>query len=260
MRARAPGLDEGKQTVREKVIFCWSGGKDSALALNRMLQNDRYEVTTLLTTCNEHFQRVSMHGVRLELLEQQANSIGLPLEKVFVSQRSSNEEYQQKMSDCLRAHKAQGVTGCVFGDIFLEDLKRWREDNLALVGMRGVFPLWKIDSRELIREFIALGFGSVVCCVNDGYLDESAVGRNIDEEFIQSLPAAVDPCGENGEFHSFAFAGPIFKEPVRFKVGEKVYRPLEVTHPGDSNSSYVCPSGSRPTRGFWFCDLLPVEG
>lgn len=250
----------GKQAVREKVIFCWSGGKDSALALNRMLQDDRYEVTTLLTTCNEHFQRVSMHGVRLELLEQQANSIGLPLEKVFVSQRSSNEEYQQKMSACMLAHRAQGVTSCVFGDIFLEDLKRWREDNLALVGMRGVFPLWKIDSRELIREFIALGFGSVVCCVNDGYLDENAVGRNIDEEFIQSLPAAVDPCGENGEFHSFAFAGPIFKEPVRFNVGEKVYRPLEGTHPGDSNSSYVCPSGSRPTRGFWFCDLLPVEG
>jgi uncharacterized protein (TIGR00290 family) len=245
--------------LKEKVIFCWSGGKDSALALNRIRADERYEVVALLTTCNEHFQRVSMHGVRLELLEHQAEAIGLPLEKVFVSQRSSNEEYQQKMSASLQAHKAQGVTACVFGDIFLEDLKRWREENLALVGMRGIFPIWKIDSRELIDEFIALGFGSVVCCVNDAYLDENAVGRNIDQSFIDSLPPNVDPCGENGEFHSFAFAGPVFKEPVHFTVGEKVYRPLEVTHPSDSNSTYVCAPGVRPTKGFWFCDLLPLE-
>ncbi len=243
--------------VKEKIIFCWSGGKDSALALNRILQDDRYEVTMLLTTCNEHFQRVSMHGVRLELLEQQAAAIGLPLEKVFVSQRSSNEEYQQKMSTCLLAHKARGVTGCVFGDIFLEDLKRWREENLARVGLHGIFPLWKNDSRKLIGEFIALGFGSIICCVNDAYLGEDAVGRNIDADFIATLPPEVDPCGENGEFHSFAFAGPVFKQPVRFKVGEKVYRSVEVTHPSDSNSSYVCPSRPRRTKGFWFCDLLP---
>ena len=245
--------------MKEKVIFCWSGGKDSALALNRIQADERYEVAALLTTCNEHFQRVSMHGVRLELLERQAEVIGLPLEKVFVSQRSTNEEYQEKMSACMLAHKAQGVTACVYGDIFLEDLKRWREENLAIVGMRGIFPLWKIDSRELIDEFIALGFGSVICCVNDAYLNEDAVGRNIDREFVDSLPTGVDPCGENGEFHSFAFAGPIFKKPVRFTVGDKVYRPLEVTHPSDSSSTYVCPPGVRPTKGFWFCDLLPVE-
>jgi uncharacterized protein (TIGR00290 family) len=212
-----------------------------------------------LTTCNEHFQRVSMHGVRLELLEQQAAAIGLPLEKVFVSQRSSNEEYQQKMSACLLAHKTRGVTACAFGDIFLEDLKRWREENLAKVGLRGIFPIWKVDSRQLIREFFVLGFGSVICCVNDAYLDETAVGRNIDEEFIRSLPANVDPCGENGEFHSFAFAGPVFKTPVRFKIGEKVYRPVEVSHPADSNSTYVCPASGQPaTKGFCFCDLLPA--
>ena len=242
---------------REKIIFCWSGGKDSALALNRILRDERYEVVSLLTTCNEHFQRVSMHGVRLELLDAQAEAIGLPLEKVFVSQRSSNEEYQQKMSACLLANKTRGVTGCVFGDIFLEDLKLWREENLARVGLHGIFPLWKIDSRELIREFITLGFGSVICCVNHAYLGEDAVGRNINAEFIASLPAEVDVCGENGEFHSFAFAGPVFKQPVRFKVGEKVYRPVEVTHPSASNSAYVCPSGPRRTKGFWFCDLLP---
>jgi uncharacterized protein (TIGR00290 family) len=242
--------------MKEKIVFCWSGGKDSALALNRILREGQHEVVCLLTTCNEHFQRVSMHGVRLELLERQAEAIGLPLEKIFVSQRSSNEEYQQRMSACLSAHKAQGVTGCAFGDIFLEDLKRWREENLAKMGMRGIFPIWKNDSRELIREFFTLGFGTVICCVNDAWLDETAVGRNIDEEFIRSLPANVDPCGENGEFHSFAFAGPVFKEPVKFKVGEKVYRPVEVTHPTDS--AYVCPSGPTATKGFWFCDLLPA--
>lgn len=246
--------------MKEKIVFCWSGGKDSALALNRIRKEGRYEVVSLLTTCNEHFQRVSMHGVRLELLERQAQSIGLPLEKVYVSQRSSNDEYQRKMSACLSAHQARGVTACAFGDIFLEDLKRWREDNLAHIGMRGIFPIWKEGSSDLMREFFALGFGTVICCVNDAYLDETAVGRNIDEEFIRSLPANVDPCGENGEFHSFAFAGPVFQAPVKFKVGEKVYRPVEVTHPVDvnSNSAYVCPTTSpRPTKGFWFCDLLP---
>lgn len=245
--------------MKEKIVFCWSGGKDSALALNRILHDERYEVISLLTTCNEHFQRVSMHGVRLELLEAQAKSIGLPLEKIFVSQRSSNGEYQQKMSACLLAHKARGVTACAFGDIFLEDLKKWRDENLAKVGLRGIYPIWKIDSRELIREFFTLNFGTVICCVNDAHLGENFVGREIDEEFIRALPEHVDPCGENGEFHSFAFAGPIFKQPIKFKIGEKVYRPVEVTHSGDSNSAYVCPSSPRQTKGFWFCDLLPAN-
>ena len=181
------------------------------------------------------------------------------LEKIFVSQRSSNEEYQRKMSACLLAHQARGVTACAFGDIFLEDLKRWREDNLAQVGLRGIFPIWKNDSRELIREFFALGFGTVICCANDAYLGEAAVGRNLDADFIAALPPGVDPCGENGEFHSFAFAGPVFRQPVKFKVGGKIYRPVEATPPsGSTNSSYVCPSGPRETKGFWFCDLLPA--
>jgi uncharacterized protein (TIGR00290 family) len=151
------------------------------------------------------------------------------------------------------------VTGVVFGDIFLEDLKRWREENLARVGLRGVFPLWKQDTGALIREFIALGFGSVICCTSDAYLDDKALGRNIDAEFVASLPADVDPCGENGEFHSFAFAGPVFKQPVRFRVGEKVYRPLEPTHPGAVSSTACPPSTTRQAKGFWFCDLHPAE-
>ena len=244
--------------MKEKIIFCWSGGKDSALALNRLRQDDRYEIVSLLTTCNEHFQRVSVHGVRLELLERQAESIGLPLEKVFVSRQSSNEEYETKMSATLLAHRARGVTACAFGDIFLEDLRRWREENLARVGLRGIFPLWKEDSHRLIREFLALGFGTVICCVNDAYLGEEAVGRNLDEDFLRALPPEVDPCGENGEFHSFAHAGPVFRRPVRFSIGEKIYRPVEITHPGSSITSHVCPPGPRQTKGFWFCDFLPA--
>ena len=243
--------------MKEKVVFCWSGGKDSALALHRLKQDERYEVVSLLTTCNEHFQRVSMHGVRLELLEKQANALGLPLDKMFVGKSGSNEEYLQKLSEHLGAHKSRGVTSVVFGDIFLEDLRRWREETLAKLGLRGLFPIWKIDSHDLIREFIALGFGSIICCVNDAFLDESALGRNIDAEFIKSLPANVDPCGENGEFHSFAFAGPIFREPLRIKIGGKIYRPIEETHPGSAASVPASPSGeAKQTRGFWFCDLL----
>ncbi|MGH8217483.1 MAG: diphthine--ammonia ligase [Steroidobacteraceae bacterium] len=242
--------------MKQRIVFCWSGGKDSALALNRLLRDERYEVVALLTTCNEYYQRVSMHGVRLELLDAQARDLGLPLEKIFVSQRSSNEEYSQKMAACLESYKVRGVSACAFGDIFLEDLRLWREQNLAQLGLSAVFPIWKIDSRVLLREFFEQGFESVTCCVNDAWLDERYVGRCIDEEFIRSLPPEVDPCGENGEFHSFAFAGPIFKKPVGFQIGEKVYRALEQTHPG--SSSPVCPSERRPTRGFWFCDLLTV--
>jgi len=245
--------------MKEEIVFCWSGGKDSALALHRILQ-DGYHVVSLITTCNEHFQRVSMHGVRLELLEEQARAIGLPLEKIFLSHRSSNEEYQEKLADSLMAFKLHGVTTVAFGDIFLEDLRQWREANLTLLGLRGLFPIWKNDTRTLIREFIELGFRSVVCCVNDAYLDETALGRNIDWAFIGGLPPDVDVCGENGEFHSFAFAGPIFRQPVRFQIGKTVYRPIQQTHPANSSISADDCALQQPriAKGFWFCDLLPA--
>ncbi|MFN2527424.1 MAG: diphthine--ammonia ligase [Candidatus Baltobacteraceae bacterium] len=246
--------------MKEKVVFCWSGGKDSALALHKIMQDDRYEVVSLLTTCNAKFQRISMHGVRIGLGEEQARSIGLPLEIIFLSERGSNEEYQQKMTQSLLAYKARGITAVAFGDIFLEDLKAWREENLAKVGLRGIFPLWKVDTRELITEFVELGFGSVICCVNDAYLDESSLGRTIDADFIHTLPADVDPCGEYGEFHSFAFAGPIFKNTIAYALGESVYRPLEVTHPGASTPLDCHLPQPRAAKGFWFCDLLPVRG
>ena len=219
--------------MKERVVFCWSGGKDSALALYEVLHEGRYEVVSLLTTCNEHFDRVSMHGVRTALTRRQAQALGIPLDVIYLSQTSSNLEYQTKMSEYCLARKSEGVRGMVFGDIFLEDLRQWREANLASVGMYGVFPLWKRATAALIDEFLTRGFAAIVCCVNDAHLGESAVGRVIDRKFIEELPPSVDPCGENGEFHSFAFDGPIFSEPVAFVIGEKVYR-----------------------DGFWFCDLL----
>src|SRR5579871_1978644 len=151
----------------ERVVFCWSGGKDSALALHRLQHDARYEVAGLLTTCSEEYQRVSMHGVRLDLAQMQADALGLELERVFVPTSSSNDAYERKMTESLLAHKDRGVTGVAFGDIFLEDLKLWREAHLAKVGLQGVFPLWKNDPSALIGEFIDLGFKALICCVSD---------------------------------------------------------------------------------------------
>lgn len=245
--------------TKEKVIFCWSGGKDSALCLHYVLQSGRYDVVCLLTTLNEEFERISMHGVRSVLLEKQAEAIGLPLEKVFVSRGGSNAEYQERMESMMLKYKAKGVGSVVYGDIFLEDLRVWREGNLAKIGMKAVFPLWKRDTRELIGEFINLGFDSVICCVNDAWFGKEDVGRKIGTDFIESLPPNVDPCGENGEFHSFAFAGPIFKQPLHIQVGEKVWRPVDMIAGSNTSSHPGIPPGAKPTRGFWFCDLLPAD-
>ncbi len=234
-------MDDRKE--KQKAIFCWSGGKDSSLALYEIQKQGEYEVKYLLTTLSEEFKRISMHGVREELLEAQAASIGIPLKKVYVSV-GSNAEYEQKMEAMLIELKSEGIEHVIFGDIFLEDLREYRENNLAKVRMKAVFPLWKRDTKELIHQFLNLGFRTITCCVNDAFLGEKEVGVEIDTEFISSLPANVDPCGENGEFHTFCFDGPIFKSPVKFETGEKVYRPL---------SAGTLPEGE--TKGFWYCDL-----
>ena len=235
-----------------KSIFCWSGGKDSALCLYEILKEQKFDVKYLLTTLNGNFKRVSMHGVREELLEKQAASIGLPLIKMYVSE-GSNSEYEKNMEALLLQYKAQGVTKIIFGDIFLEDLRAYRENNLAKVGLTAEFPLWKRDTKELINEFLELGFKTIICCVNDGYLVEDKVGVEITDEFIKNIPSNVDACGENGEFHTFCYEGPIFKKPIPFEVGEKIYRPLEIRTSDDD----VC-IGNSITRGFWFCELLPA--
>lgn len=216
----------------EKVLLSWSGGKDSALALYETRKNQSYEIVGLLTTVTEDYHRISMHGVREVLLEQQADSIGLPLTKVFISKNGSNEEYESKMKEVLLNFQQLGVSAVAFGDISLEDVRKYREENLAKVGMRGVFPIWEKDN--LSQTFIDLGFQAIVTCVDAKVLDKKFVGRLFDKKFLAELPASVDPNGENGEFHSFVFDGPIFREKVPYKTGEVVKR--------DS---------------FYFCDLQP---
>jgi uncharacterized protein (TIGR00290 family) len=222
--------------IKEKVLLAWSGGKDSALALYELLQNDGYDVAALLTTVTEDYGRISMHGVREVLLDCQAESMGLPLEKVYITKDSSNEEYEARMAEKLAHCRDQGIPSVAFGDIFLEDLRRYREEKLAKANMKAIFPLWKRQTEEIAREFIRLGFKAIITCVDTHALDavgdarraplqfKDFVGREFDEDFLSELPQHVDPCGENGEFHSFVYDGPLFKEPVRFTKGEIVLR------------------------------------
>lgn len=219
----------------KKVLFSWSGGKDSALALYEIMKSKNYQVAALVTTVTEDFDRISMHGVRRVLLEQQAASTGIPLEKVLISRNASNEEYEANMEKVLLKYKEMGITSVVFGDIFLEDLRKYREDKLATVSMDAVFPLWKRDTTELARSLTSLGFKAITTCVDTTQLDGEFVGREIDDSFLSDLPANVDPCGENGEYHSFVYDGPIFKKPIVCSKGETVLRE------------------SR----FYYCDLLP---
>jgi uncharacterized protein (TIGR00290 family) len=209
---------------RETVLFCWSGGKDSAMALHALLQDGLVRVAALLTTVTEGYDRVSMHGVRRELLQRQAESIGLPLHEVFIPPECVNSSYEARIEAALRIHLSNGIRKVAFGDIFLEDLRAYREQNLARIGMSALFPIWKRDSRELIGAFHADGFRSIAVCVDSKVLDRSFAGRMLDHSFFADLPPRVDCCGENGEFHTFAFDGPIFKEPVRFQVGECLER------------------------------------
>jgi uncharacterized protein (TIGR00290 family) len=208
----------------EKVLFSWSGGKDSALALREILANGGFEIAVLLTTVTADYDRISMHGVRRALLEQQADSLGFPLEIVSISKNSSNEEYEVNMRRVLSKYLADGVLSVVIGDVFLEDVRQYRERNLAKIGMKGIFPLWKRDTRRLVHTFIDLGFEAIITCVDSKSLDKRFAGRHIDAQFLSDLPSTVDPCGENGEYHSFVYDGPIFRNKVEYTVGEVVLR------------------------------------
>ena len=242
----------------KKALFNWSSGKDSALTLYKILQNPEYNIECLLTSVNQQYQRISMHGVRVELLETQAKSIGLPLEILQVPEIPTMEVYENVITKTLTELKSQGITHSVFGDIFLEDLRKYREEQLAKIGFEGVFPIWKIPTKELIQEFISLGFKTIVVCVNERYLDKSFVGRIIDQNFINDLPENVDVCGENGEFHTFAFDGPIFSKPIDFEIGEIVYRKYEKPKNEDSSDTACDTSASDAfDYGFWYCDLIP---
>lgn len=253
-----PSENQKKITLKKKALFNWSSGKDSALALYKTLQNPEFEIECLLTSVNQQYQRISMHGVRVELLEQQAQSIVLPLEIMQIPEMPTMEVYEDVMRETLATLKNQGVTHSIFGDIFLEDLRKYREDQLAEIGFTSVFPLWKIPTQELIQEFMGLGFKTIVVCVNERFLDKSFVGRVIDQNFVNDLPENVDVCGENGEFHTFTFDGPIFSKPIVFEIGEIVYRKYEKPEKEDSSDT-VCDTSSSAAFdfGFWYCDLIP---
>lgn len=240
------------EQIKKPAIFAWSGGKDSSLALHRVLNEEMYNVKYLLTTLNAEHKRISMHGVREELLEAQSKAIGVPLLKVWIHE-ASYEEYERQMEEVLLKAKAEGIETVIFGDIFLEDLRKYREDNMRKIGMNAEFPLWKEDTSALMNEFIINGFETITCCTNDAYLGEEWVGRIIDTEFVSDLPDNVDPCGENGEFHTFCYEGPIFSESIKFEKGEKIFKPLQL-EPEDEDCQTT---NITPTKGFWFCELIP---
>ena len=204
------------------------------MALFRVMQSNEYEILTLLTTVSDAFHRVSMHGTREELLDRQAASIGLPIEKVRIPYPCPNEIYEAKMNSVMMKYKARGLTHAIFGDLFLEDIRKYREEKLAKVQITPIFPLWNRDTTKLANSILQAGFRAIISCVDPKKLDGKFAGRLFDETFLQELPSTVDPCGENGEFHTFVFDGPIFKKPIEVTTGQSVVR-----------------------DGFQFADILP---
>lgn len=242
-------------TEKLKCIFNWSGGKDSALALYHCLQNPDIEIRYLVTTVNDALNRISMHGVRQELLVLQAEQIGIPLYEIRLPEMPGMAEYDNAMRIHMKKFRLEGITHAIFGDIFLEDLKKYRDERLAEVDMTGIYPLWKRDSHELINEFLSLGFGTVIACTQARLRD--CVGQEITHDLIKSLPADVDVCGENGEFHTFVFKGPIFSSAINYKTGEKVFK--EYTAPKNADDTCFSSDPVKTISGFWYCDLLPND-
>ncbi len=221
---------------RPKAWLSWSSGKDSAWALEVLRRQGDFEVVALLTTVNRKYDRVAMHAVRETLLRQQAESAGLPLVTVPIPYPCPNEAYETAMAAAIERAKAEGVRHVAFGDLFLEDIRRYREEKMAACDMTPLFPVWGLDTRALAREMISNGVRALLTCVNPKKLSGSFAGREFDVELLAQLPPGVDPCGENGEFHSFVYAGPMFHKPICIKKGEIVER-----------------------DGFVFADVLPLS-
>jgi uncharacterized protein (TIGR00290 family) len=222
--------------MKEKVLFAWSGGKDSALAFYYFQQSQNYNIQALLTTITKDFDRVSMHGFRTRLLEKQAKEIDFVLEKVSIPKDCSNQMYENIMEHTLIKYKTNGIDKVIFGDIFFEDVRKYRELQLSRLDMIGIFPLWNKNTKKLAEEFIKLGFKAIITCVDSTLLDGGFVGREFDVNLLNELPENVDPCGENGEFHTFVYDGPIFDEGISVKRGEVVVK----------------------EGRFYFCDLIPI--
>jgi len=207
------------------------------MAAYHLLASQKYEIAALLTTLTEDFDRISMHGVRRELLEQQADSLAIPLHKAVIPKDCPNEVYEERMREAFGRFRARGITKIAFGDLFLEDVKQYRDRLLAQAGMTGVYPNWLRDTDELVRTFIGLGFKAILACVDTHAIDASFAGREIDLDLLRDLPESADPCGEHGEYHSFVYDGPIFKRAIACRAGERVMR----------------------TPRFNYCDIVPMS-
>jgi uncharacterized protein (TIGR00290 family) len=224
----------------KEALLSWSGGKDSSLAFYELSRNKKYEelqIKALLTTLTLDYERISMHGVRRDLLHAQSNSIGIPIEEVWIPSKASNEIYQsQTIKSIMKWKENENISNIVFGDLFLEDIRAYREKFLGQIGIECIFPLWKKDTNELARLFLDCGFKAIICTVDPKKLDPKFCGREYDYNLLSEIPSGVDPCGENGEFHTFVYDGPIFKEKIHVKIGDIVER-----------------------EGFYFADILPTK-
>jgi uncharacterized protein (TIGR00290 family) len=220
---------------RSPILLSWSGGKDSSLALYEIQKSGKYEITSLITTVTEEYDRVSMHGLRTVLLEQQAESLNIPLQKVFITNNAANDEYETKFNELLIRFKEAGIKQVVFGDLYLEEIKKYREVLLKKIDMECVFPIWKRDTAKLALEFIDSGFKAITVCVDSKALGEEFAGKEFNKQFLNDLPDGIDPCGENGEFHTFVYDGPVFNTPISHELGEIVLR----------------------DERFYYCDILP---
>lgn len=237
--------------MAHQAVMNWSGGKDSSLCLHRLLKRADIRVNRLVTTVNKAHNRVSMHGLRTELLKRQAAALELPLQIIELPAEPSMDEYNAVMDNCLNGWKEEGITHSVFGDIFLEDLRAYRESRLEGTGIAPKFPLWKKDTRKLAREFIELGFKAILVCVDAQKLGKEFAGRFYDDALLKDLPEGVDPCGENGEFHTFVYDGPCFDHPISFQKQEIAYRSYPAPE-ADSDRT----SSKKKESGFWFQDLV----
>ena len=234
--------------LRKKAVFNWSGGKDSALALYKVLKQGEFEVLALLTTVNKDSNRSSMHGIPVPLLQQQADSIGLPLYVVEIAAQGGMEGYEQAMAKVVAHFKRRGVTHFIFGDIYLEDVRKYRENQLAAYGITVVEPLWGYDSHEIMAAFLASGLKTLIVTVMADLLDRTFIGRTIDDRFIADLPDRIDICGENGEYHTFCYAGGMFRTPVAYRLGPPLFKSFSVKQD----------DGTEHRFAYWLADLHSV--
>lgn len=227
------------------ITLNWSSGKDAAMAYLQLLRNKDYQVKSLLTTLSSEHKRISMHGIREAVLDRQSALMNMPLQKIYLEQHASMESYNSTMRNALTVLKEQSISTVAFGDIFLEDLRAYREQQLAIENFTAIFPLWKNNTRELVGAVEDAGVKAIIVCVNDRYLGKEFLGREINRQLLHSLPANVDPCGENGEYHTLVIDAPFFSEELKIRTGETVYK------------TYSPDDAGKWDSGFYFLDILP---